>query len=329
MLIRIGSLIIAAVTIVTTDAAGVSASENDPDTSERPRLSMPFNVPLKTTGGSQVWTDYRFRDGYRLQLNTITGHWRVLDQDNVRRAAGTREHCLHALDQSRPASQAGNTPHYVLLLHGLMRTSRSMSPVEQSLREGGYDNVIRFSYASTRSSIGTHASALRELIEDLPGDATFSFVGHSMGNIVVRHLIADLQRDADPQGVLPRCRAMVMLGPPNQGASIAQRLAPTGLYGVITGKGGLELGPKWDDLVLRLATPPFPFIIVAGDVSKQPIQNPLVDGDGDFVVSLEEAELEGRESLHRLPVLHSFLMKDPKAIEICVDYLNTKTSNHR
>ncbi len=126
------------------------------------------------------------------------------------------------------------------------------------------------------SGFRTQAREVRSLImprhfakfsRTCPPETQFSFVGHSMGNIVVRHLISDLQRDGDPHGVLDRCRSMVMLGPPNQGAAIARRLAPTGLYGILTGKGGLELGPDWEDFVQNLATPSFPFAIIAGDVS--------------------------------------------------------------
>tara|TARA_R110002049_G_scaffold46487_1_gene135195 strand:- start:154670 stop:155815 length:1146 start_codon:yes stop_codon:yes gene_type:complete len=313
------------------------ADETEPDLSVTRTISvtktsrryMPFNVPLKTIGGSQVWTDYRFRDGYRLQRHALTRHWRVLDKNDVRRAWGNRVECQRKLDQLRPAAAVGQSPHYVILIHGLMRTSRCMLPLEQSLAESGQPNVIRYSYASTRSSMGDHAEALRELMEDLPADATFSFVGHSMGNIVVRRMIGDLQRDDDPCEILNRCKSMVMLGPPNQGASIARNLAPTGLYGIITGKGGLELGPQWDAFAEKLAIPPFPFVIVAGDVSDKPVKNPLVAGDGDFIVSLDEVELEGREALYRLPVLHSFLMKDAAAMKICVDFIGENSADQR
>ena len=144
-----------------------------------------------------------------------------------------------------------------------------------------------------------------------------------MGNIVVRHLVSDLGRDGDPQGLLSRCRSMVMLGPPNQGAAIARRLAPSGLYGIVTGKGGMELGPKWDEFVQHLATPPFPFAIIAGDVSMNTLRNPLVEGSSDFVVSVEEAKLKGAESFETVPVLHSFLMNDEKVQKTTIEFIRS------
>jgi len=279
-----------------------------------------FNLPLKTAGGTQVWTDYRWRDGFRVQRNALTGHWRLLDADNVRRAWGTKPQCLVALDQNCPKTAATVPQHRIVLLHGLMRTSACMRPLERQLADRGMPNTIRYSYASTRAAISEHAAALRELLEDLPPDDTFSFVGHSMGNIVVRHLVGDLQNDGDPANLLPRCRSMVMLGPPNQGAAIARRLAPTGLFGWITGPGGMELGAYWETIKDKLAVPPFPFHIIAGDI-QSPIVNPLVDGNGDFVVSIEEAKLDGAASFHTVPVLHSFLMDSDQAIEKTLNLL--------
>ncbi len=281
-----------------------------------------FNLPMKTGGGAQVWTDHAWRDGFRIQQNALTSHWRLLDKSDIRRAWGSREQVDAALELAKPKAQctAGDKPT-IVLMHGLMRTHHSFKKLGDQLEANGHENVIRFSYASTRTKISDHAAALREVLEDQPADTEFCFVGHSLGNIVTRHLIGDLQRDGDPTGILPRCRAMVMLGPPNQGAAIARRLAPTGLFGVVTGNAGIELGPRWDQLKARLAIPPFPFAIVAGDVSENVIQNPLVDGGSDFVVSLEEAKLDGAEKIVSLPVLHSFLMSDDDACRFTTEFL--------
>jgi pimeloyl-ACP methyl ester carboxylesterase len=283
-----------------------------------------LNLAMKTGGGTQLWTDHLYRDGYRIQQNVLTGHWRLLDAKDVRRAWGTRTSCQSALDDLHPRTDVTESPkHVVVLLHGLMRTRHSMKPLEAKLKEEGYPHVIRFSYASTRSSIGNHAAALRELLEQLPSDTQLSFVGHSMGCIVVRHLIGDLQREGDPRRLLARCRSMVMLGPPNQGAAIARRLAPTGLYGIVTGQGGLELGPKWDDFAQHLASPPFPFAIIAGDLSQKRLQNPLVDSSGDYIVSVEEARLDGAESFETVPVLHSVLMNDAAVMDFTIEFIKS------
>lgn len=283
-----------------------------------------FNLPLKTLDFTQIWTDYRWRDGFRVQQNALTKHWRLIDPANYRRAWGTKEQCLDALNEKCPQDANREPRHHVVMLHGLMRTCGSMKPLETELAEIDIDHSIRFSYASTRGSVGQHAAALRELLEDLPEADTFSFVGHSMGNIVVRHTIGDLQTSGDPKQILPRCQTMVMLGPPNQGAMIAERLAPTKVFGWVTGQGGMELGALWEELEPKLSTPPFPFYIIAGDVTT-PIANPLVGGDGDFVVSIEEAQLDGAAGFYTVPVLHSFLMDNDDAMTKTIELLKQHT----
>ena len=310
--------------------SGVSEKNSDDNNDDDPQDvdlnegdSGRWNVPLKTTGGTQFWTDHIHRGGDRLQQHSLTKHWRLLDQNDIRRAWGTRDQCLAVLDERKSKSAIGQGEHVIVLLHGLMRTRFCMKTLETRFHDAGYRHTFRFSYASTRASIGDHAAALREALEDFPADTTFSFVGHSMGNIVVRRLIGDLDQDGDPMSVLARCKSMVMLGPPNQGAAISRRLAPTGVYELLTGKGGMELGPEWDKFAKRLGTPKFPFAIVAGDVSANRIQNPLVDGSSDFVVSLEEADLEGRVWLRTVPALHSFLMNDPTAMAWTVEFVQS------
>ena len=69
-----------------------------------------------------------------------------------------------------------------------------------------------------------------------------------------------------------------------------------------------------------MAVPPFPFHIIAGEVAT-PVANPLVDGNGDFIVSLEEAKLDGATSFSIVPVLHSFLMDNTSAMKKTVALL--------
>lgn len=282
-----------------------------------------LNLATRTLGGQQVWTDHRVRDGYRLQHNVLTQHWRVLDNRDVRRGWGGRSTCESLLDQLRPREVRSQFRRHIVLLHGLMRTRQSMSGLARRLQAALSVPTMNVGYASARAGIADHAAALRHVLEDHPARDSFSFVGHSMGNIVVRHLIADLQQDGDPAGLLRRMNAMVMLGPPNQGAAIARRLAATGMFGMITGTAGIELGRRFECLSERLAIPPFPFAIVAGDLSAQRLQNPLVDGAGDFVVSVEEARLPGAEQVITVPRLHSFLMDDEEAQRFTTKFLKS------
>jgi len=304
-----------------------------------------WNLELPTLGGKQFWTDYRWWYGYRIQYNATLDHWRLIDSKSIRKGWGTKEAMLELLEQiktteaqkateDKPPRQA---PKVVfLLLHGLMRTASSMKPLEQEIEQRLQNStanetsgsvepesiaIIRFQYASTRASIATHAEAFRELVENLPGKPRIRIAGHSLGNIVTRLAIAQWKEQGDPHGVLSRMDRVVMMGPPNQGSSFAKRLSNLGLFEIITGKSGMQLGPQWQGLHSNLGIPPCPFMIIAGDLTDTSIQNPLLNGPNDAVVTVEEAELEGRTELKTYPVLHSFLMQDARCIQDGVDFL--------
>lgn len=277
-----------------------------------------FNLPLPTLGGKQFWTDQRWHRGYRLQLNSTLQHYRILDPRNVRIAWGAKEAMI-----ARFETIVANQPfpelqqHFIVLLHGLGRSADSMDPLADYLEKQGTTvperKLLPFtvSYASTRDSIEHHSEALCELIEHLPPNAKISFVAHSLGNIVIRHAIGRWQRNGDPQKVLPRLQRFVMLGPPNQGSVLAERLSRLKLFEVVTGTAGQQLGKAWDDLQSELAIPPIPFLIVVGTREDRVIQNPMLNESNDGIVTKSEALLEGATAVEEFPQQHTFLMNDP------------------
>jgi hypothetical protein len=266
-----------------------------------------LNLQLPTIGGKQFWTDHRWQQGWRIQQNAITEHWRLLDPDNVRVAWGSRAACEQELD--RHQSDLHSRQRHIVLIHGLFRSAASMLTLRQVLEEHNLGQTVLFEYASSRAAIADHANALREVVAGLPPESPISFVGHSMGNIVLRHAFADWEAAGD-RVVLGRVESVVMLGPPNQGAAIARQLAKMPVYGWLAGPGGLELGPDWKRLEQSLGVPPCPVGIVAGRLSEG-FTNPLVGEAGDFVVSVEETHLPGAELLE-VNQLHSLLMDDPR-----------------
>ncbi|MEZ6091109.1 MAG: hypothetical protein R3C05_24425, partial [Pirellulaceae bacterium] len=271
------------------------------------------NLKLPTLGGVQFWTDLRWWHGWRIQRNELNSRCRVLSPSHVRYFSGSREAC-EAKFASIIAEQTWPEPpqRVVICMHGLMRTHRSFGSLAKRIDNETSATSILFGYSSTRAPVHSHAQALRGLIEGLPGNPEIDLVGHSMGNIVARHAIADWQTTGDPTGALDRLNRFVMQGPPNQGAQIAKRLQAMNLFEMITGHSGLQLGVSWDELQQRLATPPCEFGIIAGSFDTGPIRNPLVDGASDLIVSVEEAKLSGASDFLILPVAHSIMMNDAR-----------------
>lgn len=297
------------------------AAAGGQEINESDGMTGPFNLPLKTWGGLQVWTDLQHHHGWRIQQHAISKHCRLIDPRNVRRAWGSRTQCeeqLEALTAAVHEPQESN--RILLLLHGLGRTRNSMQPVaDVLLREQPDYRVINVSYASTRASLDDHAQALRSIIEHLPPDSQIDVVAHSMGNIVLRRYFADCndaKRPAPPQTF----HRIVMLGPPNQGAEFARKLKRTGLLGLVMGQSAKQLAElKTSDAALRLAVPPCEFGIIAG--SSGALTNPLLRGENDLVVEVAETRLKGATDFWVVPVAHTILMTDESVLRATARFI--------
>jgi pimeloyl-ACP methyl ester carboxylesterase len=283
-----------------------------------------FNLKTKTFGGQQFWTDVRFVGGWRVQNNSETKHFRLIDSKNVRHAWGNQLHCDQVLDQ---AIENGD-PQYcqgplVILLHGLSRSSKPMRPLAKYLqKEGGY-TVINFEYASTRKRVEEHAIALRSVIDSLgPGVTEINLVGHSLGNIVVRRYLADNTDPVTGRQGDPRIKRAVMIGPPNQGSRMARLLKSSRLFQTFAGASGSQLSQSWEQLEPTLATPEFEFgIIAGGQESERDLSNFVLSGKDDFTVSVAETKLDGAHDFLIRPLFHATMMKQPDVLEATLTFL--------
>ena len=89
-----------------------------------------------------------------------------------------------------PTSQSTNSD-YVVLLHGLIRTSSAMKRLEWAFEDEGY-RVINITYPCTRLSIeDIAATTLADILKERIQDPTVKvhFVTHSLGGIVLREYL--------------------------------------------------------------------------------------------------------------------------------------------
>ena len=274
-----------------------------------------MTVYLPTLGGKQFWTDLRVTPaGWRVQRHVITGHCRLLDAADFRRAWGTFAECDAALcAHAPPAPPPAPGRPVVVLVHGLGRSRRSMRPMARVLC--GHDfEALEFGYASTRAPVEHHADALASVVAGLSGFAAVHFVGHSLGNLVVRRYLA--KRRATDR---PSVGRVVMLAPPNAGSRLAARLRRNPAFLLGMGPAGQEIA-EWTALSRTLATPA-DFGVIAGNCRSL---NPLLrDPAGDLVVCVEETRLAGMADFREMDVTHTFLMRNQHVIRQTVTFLRT------
>ncbi|MCE5269275.1 MAG: alpha/beta hydrolase [Planctomycetaceae bacterium] len=299
---------------------------------QEPGDASPSAVPVPTLGGKQFWADQLFFHQWRIQHNTFTGHCRLLDENNFRHAWGAYDDCYAVLQRiKRERKLPPMSGKAVVVLHGLMRSRACMDSLCHYLRDQGGYQVFNVEYPSTQYEIADHAKSLRHIIDHLDGIDEINFVGHSMGNIVIRHYLGDLAH-SDPLKQPSRVASLdrhakarfgrfVMLGPPNQGAVLAKMFADNVLFKGFTGDAGQQLGREWPYLQKRLATPDFQFGIVAGGRGDNKGYNPLLHGDNDGVVDVASAKLPGAADFTVVPVVHSLMMDSRQVQQYVLRFL--------
>jgi pimeloyl-ACP methyl ester carboxylesterase len=214
-----------------------------------------------------------------------------------------------------PAAAGGAEPPTVVLLHGLARTSFSMSRLASSLEAQGY-RVCNLSYPSREETV--QALAARHVVPAIRSciggsGQPVNFVTHSLGGIMVRQLAA-----SDPDIRIGR---VVMLGPPNRGSEVVDEIGDLFLFELANGPAGLQLGTGADSLPTLLGAPVFEVGVIAGSRSVNPILSLIIPGVDDGKVSVENARLDGMADFLVIPVSHPFMMRDDRVIEETIHFL--------
>jgi pimeloyl-ACP methyl ester carboxylesterase len=292
-----------------TPPAGDSPTAAVPEVDPMPGSEGYYNLAMPTLGGRQFWGDLAHFRGWRIQENVYTHHCRLIDPNDVRHAWGTHEQCLTTLQRLKTERQLQPlSGKAVILIHGIIRSSKAMTRMEEELARAGY-LVLSFDYPSTRVPIQTSAAYLAKVVQALEGVEQIDFVVHSMGGLLVRSY---LQQTADAPD--PRLHRLVMLGTPNRGSPLANISQDNLLFRTVFGPAGQQLIEATDGLIASLPTPHLEFAVIAGGRGTEEGFNPLIPGDDDGVVPVQSALLPGAADSLRVPVWHSFLPSDPAVI---------------
>lgn len=186
---------------------------------------------------------------------------------------------------ARPAAPApGDRRETVFLVHGMGRTPVSMLLLRRRLERDGY-RVVNWGYWRNTGSVRQLSARLAREVAAQRGDAAaIHFVGHSLGNIIVRGLLAH-----EAPGPVGR---IVMLAPPNQGSAKADR------YASLVG----WLLPMIHELRTDPASTARTLALPEG------IDVGIIAGALDGKVRVAETHLDGARDHATVPSAHSFIM---------------------
>ena len=282
------------------------------------KLQQTLKFQIPTMGGKALWSDRHLHiSGRRVQENVLTRRCRLLDSKDNLLFWGTFDECLQTLRNETKPEEAPKQPvHLVLCLHGIFRSRHSLTPMAKHLTAAGYV-AHGINYPSTFRSIQEHAGQVTEILNQLEGVDSISFVAHSMGGLIARAVLSD---PTAPWRSRLRAETLVMIASPNQGAHLARELSKTWAFRLVAGPSGLQLTPEW---VENLAKPNIPFGIIAGGKGDGRGYNPFLSGDDDLTVSVESTHLDGAADFLLVPAIHSFIMRHPAVLEATQLFLST------
>jgi hypothetical protein len=263
------------------------------------------------------WSDEVIRHDWRIQRRPGSEACRILDPTEQIVTSGTPAECRARFEALAAAGtippQHGPT---VVVLHGLGEGRSSMRPLVEHLRERVDGTVVAFGYASPRAGLADHGTALARVVAALPAGEPVSFVGHSLGNLVVRRWMRSAPADD-----LARVRRMVMLGAPNQGSELARLASRVWLLTALSDGAARELVVDWARVAPDLAVPPCSFGIIAGGRGDGRGFSTLLEGDDDAVVRVDETRLDGADDFLVVPVHHAAMMRHPAVQRATVSFL--------
>jgi len=205
----------------------------------------------------------------------------------------------------------------VVLLHGLARSAGSMTKLEKNLAKRGY-TVENIDYPSRDLDINGLApvavgEGLRRCRDH--GAEKISFVTHSLGGILIRYYLK--------HNDIPELHRVVMLGPPNQGSEVVDKLKDFPGFRFINGPSGTQLGTQASDIPRSLGAVDFELGIIAGTKSINLILSTLLPDQNDGKVSVESTKVEGMSDFVALPAAHPFLMNNDGVISQVIHFLES------
>ena len=203
----------------------------------------------------------------------------------------------------------------VVLLHGIARTSRSLTKFATALQASGFA-TLNLDYASRKKPLATLAADIHPDITEFANTigGPLHFVGHSMGGLLTRVYVARYRPTT-----LGR---VVMLGTPNGGSEVADLLKDLSLYRAFYGPAGQQLTTVQDVDLTSLPPPDYAVGIIAGIRSIDPIASRFIlPRPNDGRVSVQSAQLANMTDHTTVTASHTGLVRHRVAIAQTIAFL--------
>jgi len=209
----------------------------------------------------------------------------------------------------------GNNGDYVILLHALARSNRSMKKIEQDLNDEGY-NVINLNYPSTKHSVEYLSEKyLAKTIKKFCIDKKkkIHFVTYSLGGIILRHYLQNHHK--------LNIDKIVMIAPPNKGSEVVDFMKSNiffrKFFHWFFGPAGQQLGSKKSSYVNSALgnTINHEIGVIAGDTCINPFIPFLISGPNDGRISVKNTKIKNMKDHIVIHSPHCFITTNNECIK--------------
>ena len=212
----------------------------------------------------------------------------------------------------------GSPAPHTVLIHGLGRSRYDMLLLGHRLSRLMPDTTVHiFDYHSRKLCLGDCVEQLNNFVARNVNGEPVSFIGHSLGGIVVRAL--DHRRETSAP-----LRRLVTLGSPHNGAQIAQHLAKYRAFNALFGPILDELG----SLQLPASTSQLEIGCIIGGLGHRWGFLPVFGEDNDGLVLAREASLAGSADSISMPIFHGLFPFSARATRQAAHFLQHGFFSH-
>jgi pimeloyl-ACP methyl ester carboxylesterase len=275
-------------------------------------------TPIEVNTGASLWSDQYLYAGWRIQKYFYNSNSRLVDVRGNIRAQGNYTRVKQAFDYLRWREKVvPKSRRLVLLMHGLASNPAVWETMRKLLESDGWE-ARSITYPTTEQGVQPNADIVEALLKNQEGYSEIAIIAHSLGGLITR---ATLSRPSFATLPVPVTR-VIMLGTPNQGAVLAAMLRPVARAAVTASANDLlaERARQFGSIPASVQ-----FGVIAGGRSNSLGYNPILAGDNDSIVRVEETRTGNMDDFLVLPVTHMKMTTDPATISAVRRFLLTGT----
>jgi uncharacterized alpha/beta hydrolase family protein len=201
----------------------------------------------------------------------------------------------------------------VILLHGINKSGSCLNSLENFIKINGF-SVLNITYPSTKYPIEELVDILHKLINsEFYNYKTISFVGFSMGGLVIRAYLNKYK--------LLKLGKVVMVGTPNNGSEVADFFKDNKLYKKLFGPAGRQLTTDKQNHETLFGKINYECGIIAGDLPLDFCYPLMKGGISDGKVKVTSTKLDNMKDHIVINVTHWYMPKSKQVWKQIVYFL--------